>query len=231
MERTAVLGRLLLLLPLAAGCPQRPNAPGPATDAGPVDVGAPAGGGEAPVDNGTASCPCPAGSYCDLATNRCVAGCATTMNCAAGEYCDAAVRMCQSGCDADAQCGPRRICDQHACVVGCRSCPSDDNVCTDDVCVDGMCAHVAAADLTNCSTPTSVTCACFGGMPYYAFDYCFCSSPGQCTYSYTGPGSSPATSCSCSSDGKSLIVDQSIHSCAFCTSQMGSAASLYRCYE
>jgi hypothetical protein len=124
-----------------------------------------------------AQCPCPIESYCDLATGTCVPGCIEDAGCRSGRWCDTAARQCRDGCRADIDCGERRICENHACVVGCRRCPSatqctrfvceegacvernkpngtdcrfDNNECTDDECKDGVCKPYPESNGTPC---------------------------------------------------------------------------------
>jgi len=66
-----------------------------------------------------ADCPdgafcCPRENYCDLGTNRCVAGCTTDAQCQFGWPCITAQNKC--GCDANADCPDNHICGDHLCV-------------------------------------------------------------------------------------------------------------------
>jgi hypothetical protein len=69
-----------------------------------------------------AECPpggCPLGSICDLATNRCIAGCTADGGCPSVQICQA--RACVTGCRSDAACGAGRICESMSCRLGCRA--------------------------------------------------------------------------------------------------------------
>jgi Cys-rich repeat protein len=66
------------------------------------------------------NCPCPKESYCNLASNMCMAGCLEDAHCATGRICDTGARQCKVGCRNDAACGAGRICDKEACRAGCR---------------------------------------------------------------------------------------------------------------
>ncbi len=72
-----------------------------------------------PPPSSSSSCPCPMGSYCDLATNRCVAGCGLDDDCEPGLVCED--RACRDGCRSDADCGGD-VCDpaSRTCRRGCR---------------------------------------------------------------------------------------------------------------
>lgn len=83
-----------------------------------------------------ATCPCPKESYCNLAANRCEAGCLTDGECAAGRICDAASRKCHAGCRADTGCKTGMICDKDSCRTGCRM----DNACgAGQICESTLC--------------------------------------------------------------------------------------------
>lgn len=106
-------------------CAAGANACVSAPDAGPpggCGAGCPAG--QACVSGACttlpSSCPCPTGSYCDLATDRCLPGCRSDDHCAAGSICDGT--ECRGGCRDDAQCPTGQICDADtsACRAGCR---------------------------------------------------------------------------------------------------------------
>ncbi len=94
------------------------------------DRAAPRRDGSMPADSGAlrldarplpSSCPCPTESYCDLATNRCVAGCGVDGDCGEGRICED--RACRAGCRADDECAASEICDDDelVCRDGCRS--------------------------------------------------------------------------------------------------------------
>ncbi len=117
------------------GTPARPDSSRPAPDAEVVADRCPSEG-------------CPAGSYCDLRTDRCVEGCLDDMACSEGAICEE--RRCIAGCRSDAQCGARHICEAQTCVVGCRDCPDDGEECTDERCLDGECVHRPRADGSAC---------------------------------------------------------------------------------
>src|SRR4051794_31492884 len=52
-----------------------------------------------------AHCPCPLGSYCNLATDSCIAGCTDTTQCETPQICNTVTRQCLSGCTSDTDCG------------------------------------------------------------------------------------------------------------------------------
>src|SRR5574337_111177 len=68
------------------------------------------------------SCPCPAGAYCDLATDTCHAGCASNDGCtAASSHCDLVSHSCACD-DGTLSCGGAcATCptDEHATAFGC----------------------------------------------------------------------------------------------------------------
>jgi hypothetical protein len=65
------------------------------------------------------TCPCPAGSFCDLATNSCRLGCLGDPDCKMGQYCDVTARACVAGCREDVECGAGSTCEDHQCVDTC----------------------------------------------------------------------------------------------------------------
>lgn len=65
-------------------------------------------------------CPCPTGSYCDLAINRCLAGCAADQNCDIAYYCDTGKRTCRLGCRTNG-CGSNEHCDMGSRVCQCNT--------------------------------------------------------------------------------------------------------------
>ncbi len=78
---------------------------------------------------------CPQGSYCDLATNRCVVGCLEDGECPIGRICED--RSCVVGCREDGACPGEQICVEQLCVAGCRNdlACSEAQSCADPVCV------------------------------------------------------------------------------------------------
>jgi hypothetical protein len=139
-----------------------------------------------------ATCPCPPGSYCDLASNACKPGCIADDQCGAGQYCDPAKRACQPGCRADTDCKLAEQCQQHICVDNCpvcddgnpctdkscergvckaklspngTACPDDGNPCTTDLCMSGHCYHQPGNEGAACpSTKCMTNAACHSGM-------------------------------------------------------------------
>lgn len=102
------------------------------------------------------TCPpggCPRGSYCDLGSNRCVAGCLSDAGCSAGQICTN--RSCVAGCRKDGDCA-----GNHACVANQCQCTNGTTECS-GVCVDtssdgqncGSCGHA-------CSAPDHGTISC-----------------------------------------------------------------------
>jgi hypothetical protein len=63
------------------------------------------GGGPLP-----AHCPCPLGSYCDLATQTCKRGCLGNDQCPADQRCDTTVFLCAPRCDFDMGCAGHMPC-------------------------------------------------------------------------------------------------------------------------
>jgi hypothetical protein len=135
-----------------------------------------------------APCPssgCPHQSYCDLAANKCVAGCLDDSACDTGAICTN--RQCVAGCRSDPGCGTGQICTNQKCVSGCRSdtgcaagqiCQSQkcvtgcrtDGACggTGNICDNAMC-RAGCRDNTGCASgfvcdPTNSCAAiCTGG--------------------------------------------------------------------
>jgi hypothetical protein len=161
-------------------------------DAGPARC-APACGSKQICDNGTCKdlpdqCPCPLESYCNLATNQCVPGCASDEDCQLGRYCDDQ-RKCQNGCrvgkcGTNEECQPAtRTCEctsgHHrcsgrcvpegisSCGPSCQVCPTDPHgtaSCTSSGCSlscksgTKMCGSACAA----CPTGNATTFTCSG---------------------------------------------------------------------
>jgi len=117
------------------------GAPPPGTDAGPPAPTCECGADEVCVE-GTctplpASCPCPIESYCDVAADRCVAGCLSDGDCSTGRICDADARACRAGCREDGDCGAGQICDATTCRAGCRA---DGDCGGGEICLGSSCA-------------------------------------------------------------------------------------------
>src|SRR5687767_1432736 len=87
---------------------------------------------------GGGDCPCPDGSFCDLATRTCVAGCALDEECPAGQACGAD-HACHQGCRGDDECGAGQRCRDRVCVDACAGvvCEDDGVACTTTSCRDG----------------------------------------------------------------------------------------------
>lgn len=108
------------------------------------------------------SCPCPAGMYCDLSSNLCIAGCLDDSDCAGGSIC--VTRHCQAGCREDEECGGGQICNDLTCREGCREdgdcgtdricesltcregCREDEDCGADRICADLLCTTGCRAD-------------------------------------------------------------------------------------
>ncbi|MFU8807084.1 MAG: hypothetical protein ACNA8W_24970, partial [Bradymonadaceae bacterium] len=109
-------------------------------------------------------CPCPSESYCDLATNRCIAGCTTDENCLDGRICNEVDRACRTGCRQDSQCTQaNQICDGSTltCRTGCRQdgdCPGQDRICdgSSQTCRDGCREHSHCGDEELCTSTLCV---------------------------------------------------------------------------
>ncbi len=100
------------------------------------------------------TCPCPKGSYCDLAASTCKVGCLDDMQCNGGQFCDTAARTCQSGCNKDSMCSGGDICVDRACRAGCRK----DSACPGSAC-----------------NPATFTCSCT------VVTQLFCATDKKCT--------------------------------------------------
>ena len=114
-------------------------------------------------------CPCPIESYCDLANNRCVAGCLSDDDCKTGRYCDG-TKHCQDGCRVGT-CGLNEVCssstrtctcatgyhrcggacvkeDVNSCGASCQVCPTDPQGKT--TCQSGACKLACNAGHESC---------------------------------------------------------------------------------
>jgi hypothetical protein len=100
-------------------------------------------------------CPCPANSYCDLATNSCKAGCLGNDQCPSGSLCDTQLFQCVAVCDPKSECPNHVPCkeNKHGFYV-CSGCDSGYDDCNHDP-SDG------------CETPlnTDANCSKCGGPP------------------------------------------------------------------
>lgn len=98
-----VVAPLALLAGACSGTSIRPS-----TDTAGTDADGGGGGGAATQEGGApvtgndagivlpATCPCPTGSYCDLATNTCKIGCTDSSQCAPSDTCDVSTRTCET---------------------------------------------------------------------------------------------------------------------------------------
>jgi hypothetical protein len=170
------LGWLLPLCLLASACSGGANNPGgtvgPSGSVG--DGGLFGDGGAASADGSPfvpsidaaiplGACPCPGGSYCDLATNHCKAGCLGDVDCPATAYCDTTARQCAPGCRSDNDCAMTDQCLGHACINNCGSC-DDGDPCTVDSCQRGLCMHAAGNDGAQCAdVPCTQNSVCLAG--------------------------------------------------------------------
>ncbi len=77
-------------------------------------------------------CPCPLGSYCDLATNSCKRGCLGDDHCPMGQICDTSVYACALVCKTDMDCPLHLACDDSHWPPICRGCASDWDDCNHD---------------------------------------------------------------------------------------------------
>ncbi len=97
-----------------------------------IDCGADAVCGQTGCMSLPQVCPstgCPAGSYCDASTNKCIAGCQSDNNCASSEICTA--NACVPGCRTDAACPTGDVCDQLKCR---KACYGDADCALDSIC-------------------------------------------------------------------------------------------------
>jgi hypothetical protein len=70
-----------------------------------------------------AHCPCPLGSYCDLATSSCVKGCLGNDHCPSTERCDTSVFQCALACKEGDECPGHLVCNKRL-TDGSLVCPS-----------------------------------------------------------------------------------------------------------
>lgn len=179
-----------------------------------------------------ASCPCPKGSYCDLATNACVVGCIAEGECPAGQFCDVDARKCEAGCATDLHCPAGNYCDvpTKTCRKGCRAndeCPSGE-ACVDHACgcpagtlrCGGVCAACPAGgggsccgnacvardrDPLNCGTCGN-DCSVWANAKGVSPNATFCAAS-QCTTSRSSPGGQPRQTCNevCAAGGLTCV--------------------------
>jgi len=155
-----------------------------------------------------AGCPCPAESFCDLATNRCQPGCLAPDGCAAGRYCDLPTRQCKTGCVDDKSCAAGQVCDEsHACVLGCRSCGAAGDLCAEgELCSPSQSFDPGYAFACVSAQCRSTTAVCNGFYaPAYGFwihaggktdpaDDCHCAGA-QLSYTLLGAATAMTVSC------------------------------------
>jgi hypothetical protein len=133
-----------------------------------------------------AQCPCPLGSYCELASNSCKRGCLGNDHCPAGERCDTSAYVCRPSCDHNAPntCPFNLACKylngNYVCA-GCRPGFDDCNHDPADGCeasLDSldhcgecgkpavtMCLDDADHDFFGVSGTAKLSCTCKGGIP------------------------------------------------------------------
>ncbi len=175
-----------------------------------------------------ASCPCPSGAYCNLATNTCNAGCAVNDDCSANQFCNAQ-HQCSEGCRDDSGCAARE-CATATCNAGtCQyenmangtACSTDSNPCTSDVCSAGSCGHAVVPDWTPCypnsSGSTYLKKACVTGVCQASYQTCtgVHSSSDTLAIVWAEPSNVEGvegTSCTCGTGGTKLTVDGAIDS-------------------
>lgn len=201
------------LLALATAACEADGSPlPPSMDAGPASGCAACAGDELCVDGACtpvpSSCPCPAGAYCDLATDTCVRGCLEDADCGAETLCQA--RSCVAGCRADADCASGRICVDELCRAGCRrdadcpgrdaicdpstmtcrGCRADDDCALEQICVDSLCTPACRDDARCAPGRICDEGLCRDGCRSH--DDCplgtYCSREGACTEGCGEPG-------------------------------------------
>ncbi|MBI3073087.1 MAG: hypothetical protein HYY84_13315 [Deltaproteobacteria bacterium] len=77
--------------------------------------------GSPPPDVDCRTAPCPAATFCDLATGECKSGCANDDQCSRGEICELDTHRCHPGCRDDTWCGVNTRCDlaTRTCATSC----------------------------------------------------------------------------------------------------------------
>jgi hypothetical protein len=177
-----------------------------------------------------ATCPCPSGSYCNLANNSCVVGCGVDDDCGAAQFCNAS-HECRDGCRSAAGCAPHD-CGTVACTAGTcvytnmangTSCATDSNPCTTDTCMAGACMHKTVADYTPCYPGDSddIKKACLAGACKASKETCTGINNGTDIFAIvydepSGTEGPEVTSCSCSGTTMSLDGTTTTYSCSSC---------------
>ncbi len=191
---------LLLLTACSGGDPGPPSEPGKITPGDAAFSGATDGG----VVNGPGlgDCPCAAGSYCDLATQKCKAGCLDDAGCAAGQRCDRSAHTCASAPAPEIQCATMTCSGGNVCCVnhadgasGSNCAPSCSSTQLTLACDDG--ADCGAGQLCCGSLAvggTSCTASCVIDTSSAAGHVVLCSSSADCA-SAVGTGNVPFTAC------------------------------------
>jgi hypothetical protein len=182
-------------------------------------------------------CPCPIESYCDLATNTCVAGCLGDTDCKAGRYCDGA-KKCKDGCRVG-ECGQNEICDAQkrvcTCALGYHRCSGS--------CVKegptscGPSCEICATDpngKTSCSA-SGCTLTCDSGFKSCGGSCAQCPTANATAFTCSA-GSCEASACDsghhvCSGACELEDTDSCGASCASCKDSLQGACTAGACYE
>jgi len=177
-----------------------------------------------------ATCPCPSGSYCNLANNSCVAGCGVDDDCSAAQFCNPS-HQCRDGCRSAAGCTNHDCatvpCNagtcQYANMANGTACTTDSNPCTTDACMAGTCAHTKVADYTPCYPGESddIKKACLAGACKASKETCTGTRDPQDTLAIvydepSGTEGPEVTSCSCTGTTMNLDGTTTTYSCSSC---------------
>lgn len=128
------------------------------------------------------SCPCALGSYCDYATNTCVAGCVGNDHCPATDVCDTKAFVCRRVCSTKGDCAPHVEC-AYLGTTGqqvCLQCEAQFGDCNGD-----------PTDGCETSLATDANCGACGAAPMHT---CRVDKDGD---GYPEPGGAYHTSCAC----------------------------------
>jgi hypothetical protein len=103
-------------------------------------------------------CPCPLGSYCDLATNACKKGCLGDDHCPTTQRCDTTIFQCADTCMTATDCANHRDCQPLANAKICKGCVDGFDDCNknpDDGCETPL---DTVTDCHKCGKAATTTC-------------------------------------------------------------------------